>query len=73
VLIGLGVGFVLGAAANAIAEATASFRVPLLAVMFADPMIYAALALMLVIAILASLIPARRALRVDPVVALRHD
>jgi ABC-type antimicrobial peptide transport system permease subunit len=38
-----------------------------------DPVFYAELALVIAIAVLASLTPARRALRVDPVVALRHE
>jgi len=38
-----------------------------------DPVFYAELALVFAIVVLASAVPARRALRVDPVVALRHD
>jgi ABC-type antimicrobial peptide transport system permease subunit len=38
-----------------------------------DPMFYAELFLVFAIAVLASMVPARRALRVDPVVALRHE
>jgi putative ABC transport system permease protein len=38
-----------------------------------NPALYGALALMLAIAVLASAAPARRAARVDPVVALRHE
>jgi putative ABC transport system permease protein len=44
-----------------------------LAARLSDPLAYAELALVLFIAVLASVIPARRALRVDPVVALRHE
>jgi ABC-type antimicrobial peptide transport system permease subunit len=40
---------------------------------FIDPAVIAALALVLAVAGLACVIPARRALRVDPAVALRHD
>lgn len=40
---------------------------------FSDPVFYAELTLVLAIAVLAGLVPARRALRVDPAVALRHD
>jgi len=40
---------------------------------FSDPVFYAELALVAAIAVLASLVPARRALRVDPVVALRYE
>jgi ABC-type antimicrobial peptide transport system permease subunit len=38
-----------------------------------NPIFYAELALVVAIAVLASIVPAKRALRVDPVVALRHD
>ena len=40
---------------------------------FSDPALYGELALVFAIALLASIIPARRALRVDPMVALRHE
>ena len=40
---------------------------------FSDPVFYAELALVFAIVVLASVVPARRALRVDPAVALRHD
>jgi ABC-type antimicrobial peptide transport system permease subunit len=40
---------------------------------FGDPALYGELALVFIISALASLVPARRAARVDPMVALRHD
>jgi len=73
VLIGLCAGFVLGAAANVIERASDPFPDPLAATIFGDSSIYGGLALMLAIAALASVIPAKRALRVDPAVALRHE
>ena len=49
------------------------FPEPILREFFADPAGYAELALMLGAAALASIAPARRATRVDPIVALRHE
>jgi len=44
-----------------------------LAARLSDPLVYAELAFVIAIAALASIVPARRTLRVDPVVALRHE
>ena len=38
-----------------------------------NPVVYVELALLLAIAVFASVIPVRRAVRVDPVVALRYE
>ena len=73
VLAGLAVGFALGVAANVMERATGRFPDPLLKSIFGDPSIYVGLALMLAVAVVASVIPARRALRVDPAVALRDE
>ncbi len=73
VLIGLAIGFVLGAAVNAVELASEPFPDSLTQRIFSGWALYAGLALMLAIAALASIVPARRALRVDPAVALRHE
>jgi predicted permease len=71
-LIIVGCGMVLGVlAAAAIAKLVGSFLVGVSAI---DPVTYIGVSLLLAgIALLASFIPARRASRVDPVIALRHD
>jgi predicted permease len=67
-LAGLGVGFVGGALLGRSVEAM------LFSVSPADPGVYAAAAgCAALIAVAASVVPALRAMRVDPVVALRHD
>ena len=73
VFVGMAIGFVLGAAVNAIERASQSFPEPLMKSILSDSAVYGGLALMLAIAVLASVVPARRALRVDPMVALRHE
>jgi putative ABC transport system permease protein len=68
----VGCGVVLGVlAAAAIAKLVGSFLVGVSAI---DPATYVGVSLLLAaIALLASFIPARRASRVDPVIALRHE
>jgi putative ABC transport system permease protein len=72
-----GLGLSLVGVAVGIAASLAGTRVLrglLYGVAPTDPATFAAVALLLVtVALVACLIPARRALRVDPVVALRHD
>ncbi len=71
-LIIVGCGTALGVlAAAAIAKLVGSF---LVGVSGTDPSTYVGISLLLAaIALLASFIPARRAAKVDPMVALRHE
>jgi ABC-type antimicrobial peptide transport system permease subunit len=68
----VGIGLVLGLAASlAVNRALKSLLVQ---VSPADPAALAiASAILILAALLGCLIPARRAMRVDPVIALRHD
>jgi putative ABC transport system permease protein len=66
------IGIAIGVAIAAVA--TRPMRALLFGVATIDPLVYAAVSLILVgVAIVASLAPARRAARIDPVVALRSD
>jgi putative ABC transport system permease protein len=72
---GLLLGFA-GLAAGAVASVALArlLRSSLVSVSPADPAVYAAAAgFALVIVLVATAIPARRAMRVDPMVALRHE
>ena len=67
----VGIGLVLGVAA---AYAAASVVDSFLVVSATDPLTYVTVSLILAaVALLACTIPARRAMRVDPMVALRHE
>ena len=67
-LIGLGVGVVIALGFTRV------LKTMLFEVNPADPLTYVAIAtLLIVVASLATLIPARRAMKVDPMVALRHE
>ena len=71
-LLTIGIGTVIGLAGSLLL--TRTMRSLLFGVSPNDPLTVAAVALLLVlIATLASYIPARRATRVDPMVALRHE
>jgi len=68
VLIGMALGFPAAAALDMLIDTNG-----LKDSLFLDPDPYALLALVLAIAVAASVIPARRALRVDPMVALHNE
>ncbi len=68
VVMGLGLGLVASLAFNRLLQSQ------LFSVSSTDPATYAVTSIVLIaVALLACLIPARRAMRVDPVVALRHE
>ena len=74
VLAGIGIGL-LPAEALVVLSRSAIEPVPgsILRILFFDPAIYLEIAAMVAFAAIASLLPARRALRVDPAAALRHE
>ncbi len=69
------IGLIIGAsAALALARALVSFSGLLYGVRPSDPLTFLAVSILLTgIAVLACYIPARRAMRVDPMVALRYE
>ena len=76
-VVGQGIGFALIGVVAGLAGALGLTRLigsMLFGVTATDPAVFAGVALLLLaVALLASYLPARRALRVDPIVALRHE
>jgi len=70
---GVAIGFAASAAFDAWDRSQEAFPDTLLHSLFGDPWMYAALAFLVSLAVLAGIVPARRASRVDPVVALRCE
>lgn len=73
VFIGMLAGFAGAAWLDGLDQSTDLIPNTLVQRLFGDPAVYGEVALVVAIAVLASVIPARRALRVDPMVALRHE
>jgi ABC-type antimicrobial peptide transport system permease subunit len=73
VLVGTLAGLAAAAVATAVIRSKASLPPGLTSSGFLDPLLYEELALVVAKAVLASVIPARRALSVDPIVALRYE
>jgi ABC-type antimicrobial peptide transport system permease subunit len=73
VAVGMAIGFAAAVGLDAWYRSTALLPETLLHRVFGTPAVCEEVALMLAVAALASLVPARRALRVDPVRALHHE
>jgi ABC-type antimicrobial peptide transport system permease subunit len=73
VSIGIALGLAGSVALGAANRAQMPFPDTVLHSLFGDPFVYAAVALLVGVAVPASVIPARRAARVDPMVALRCE
>jgi len=73
VLIGLALGVALGAAGSVWTRSQEQFPDSMTHRLFGDVGLYFEVAFMIAIAVLACLLPARRALRLDPAVTLRHE
>ncbi|MBZ5576259.1 MAG: ABC transporter permease [Acidobacteriia bacterium] len=73
VFLGIAAGTVLGFVFTIWEESQAPFPDSMVHSLFGDPNLYAELVLMVAVAILACVAPAKRALRVDPAITLRHE
>jgi macrolide transport system ATP-binding/permease protein len=73
VLIGVVVGLAGSVALGVVNRSQQPFPDTVLHSLFGDPFLYAALGLLAGITVLATIVPARRAAQVDPMVALRYE
>jgi predicted permease len=73
VFVGSLLGFALATVVTAAIRAKGALPPGMASNAFGDPALYGELAVVVAIAVIASAIPARRALRVDPTVALRYE